>query len=148
MSVASVASSGPFSRFEGVQRWFAVLGAGRVRLSMGDQTHELTGHSPPLCFGGAVPVDCQLLDGATQDFNMMVRCDQAAATMRRISGGHDFVLSAPKTIAFYAIDSAASVGLDQNILIVPPHSLAWQALPAGAALQVSAPDALWMEIEL
>jgi environmental stress-induced protein Ves len=148
MSVAEVARSGPFSRFEGVQRWFAVLGGRGVRLSMGDQAHELTGNSVPLCFDGAMPADCQLLDGATQDFNLMVRRDQAAAQMRRISGGLCIVLNNPKTIALYAINSGASVQFDQNIMAVPAHSLVWQALPAGAALQVSAADALWMDIEL
>lgn len=34
MSVAEVAHSGPFSRFEGVQRWFAVLAGAGVRLQM------------------------------------------------------------------------------------------------------------------
>ncbi|MDO8252256.1 MAG: HutD family protein, partial [Rhodoferax sp.] len=41
MSVAEVAHSGPFSRFEGVQRWFAVLGGAGVRLSVGGETHAL-----------------------------------------------------------------------------------------------------------
>ena len=39
MSVAEVAQSGPFSRFEGVQRWFAVLGGAGVAL-----THNGTRH--------------------------------------------------------------------------------------------------------
>ena len=34
ISVAEVATSGPFSRFDGVQRWFAVLGGNGVSLQM------------------------------------------------------------------------------------------------------------------
>lgn len=147
MSVAEVAHSGPFSRFDGVQRWFAVLAGAGVRLSMGEHSHELTGRSAPLCFDGAVPVACQLLDGATQDFNLMVRSDLAAAQMRRVSGDIGCMLEAPKTIAVYAINTGASVQFEHDSVAIPAHSLAWRSLDAGAAVQVSAAHALWMEID-
>ena len=38
MSVAEVESSGPFSRFEGVQRWFAVLSGEGVALDIAVNT--------------------------------------------------------------------------------------------------------------
>ena len=145
LSVAQVASDGPFSRFDGVQRWFAVLGGG-VQLQLPDQTHVLTVDSAPLCFDGAVPVDCQLLDGATQDFNLMLRRDRASGQMQRLSGVTRLVIDVPKTIAIYAMDSAVNVLFEHETVAVPPHSLAWQMLPAGATLQVSADNALWMEI--
>lgn len=146
LSVAEVASDGPFSRFDGVQRWFAVLDGAGVQLQLPDQTHVLTVDSAPLCFDGAVPVDCQLLDGATQDFNLMLRRDRASAHMQRLSGVTRFVTDVPKTIAIYAMGAGAGVLFGQETFAVPPHSLAWRSLPAGAALQVSAAHALWMEI--
>lgn len=146
MSVAEVAQSGPFSRFEGVQRWFAVLAGAGVRLSMGEHSHALTGSSAPLCFDGALPVDCQLLDGATQDFNLMVRSDQTTAQMRRVAGAFSCTLSTPKTIAVYAINTGATVQCGHDSVVIPAHSLAWCSLSAGAELQLSATEALWMEI--
>jgi environmental stress-induced protein Ves len=146
LSVAEVASNGPFSRFDGVQRWFAVLDGAGVQLQMPEQTHTLTVDSAPLCFDGAVPVDCQLLNGATQDFNLMLQRDRASATMQRLSGVTRFVLDAPKTIAVYAIGTGAGVQFEHETVAVPPHSLVWRNLPAGATLQVNAPHALWMEI--
>lgn len=146
LSVAEVASNGPFSRFDGVQRWFAVLGGAGVQLQLPEQTHELTVASAPLCFDGAVPVDCQLLDGTTQDFNLMLRRERANGQMQRLSGVTRFVMDVPKTIAIYAMDSAVDVLFEHETVAVSPHSLAWQTLPAGAALQVSADNALWMEI--
>lgn len=148
MSVAEVAQSGPFSRFDGVQRWFAVLAGAGVRLSMGEHSHTLTGSSAPLCFDGALPVDCQLLDGATQDFNLMVRSDRAVAQMRRVSGDLSRTLDAPKTIAVYAINTGATVQFEHDSVAIPAHSLAWRSLDAGAVVQLSAADALWMEITL
>jgi environmental stress-induced protein Ves len=146
LSVAEVAHSGPFSRFEGVQRWFAVLHGAGVRLSVGGRSHVLTGASAPLCFDGALLADCELLDGATQDFNLMLRAGQGAAHMRRVAGETSFDVSAASTVAIYTTDSGATVNFEQDVLRMPPHSLAWRSLPAGARVGLSAVDALWMEI--
>ena len=86
MSVATVAANGPFSRFEGVQRWFAVLGGAGVRLDVDGSQHSLTGSSAPFCFDGGSATQCELLAGATQDFNLMVRRRRASARMKRING--------------------------------------------------------------
>lgn len=146
MSVAEVAHSGPFSQFEGVQRWFAVLGGAGVRLSVGDDTRELTGSSAPFCFDGARPAGCELLAGSTRDFNLMVRMGQAHAQMTRVCGDVAMVLDAPRTVAVYATNSGASVRFENEDLSLPAQSLAWQALPAGATVQLSSAGALWMEI--
>lgn len=146
MSVAEVDRGGPFSRFAGVQRWFAVLGGAGVRLNIGAQMDELTCNSAPLCFDGAAPVDCELLGGPTQDFNLMLRADRARARMSRISGSKRFVLDQPKMLAIYAANSAATLTLDGACLTVPAKSLAWQALGSGALVQIQSSDALWMEI--
>ncbi|MEI8029385.1 MAG: HutD family protein [Comamonadaceae bacterium] len=147
MSVAEVARSGPFSRFDGVQRWFAVLGGAGVRLTLGGHAHELTRDSEPLCFDGASAVECQLLDGATQDFNLMLHADKAAAQMKRISGTVNMVLDAPKTVAVYAAGEGTQVLCEQDSFELAAHSLAWQALPAGSTVQLKTEGALWMEID-
>ena len=82
MSVAEVETSGPFSRFDGVQRWFAVLSGAGVALDIDGERHTLTAESSPLAFDGAAPTDCQLLNGATQDFNLMVRGAGARVAVR------------------------------------------------------------------
>ena len=146
MSVAEVASSGPFSRFEGVQRWFAVLSGAGVRLSIGGQMQELTRSSAPLCFDGASPVDCQLLDGATQDFNLMLRSGIASAQMQRVSGVLKLDTGVSTVVAVYAVGTGAKVYFNHQILTVPAHSLAWRQLPANAAVRVESADALCMEI--
>lgn len=148
MSVAEVARSGPFSRFEGVQRWFAVLGGAGVRLDLGEHTYELMCSSEPLCFDGADAVSCQLLDGATQDFNLMVRSDKATAQMKRVSGAVSVVLDAPKTVAIYTARAGTRVFNEHDFVEIAARSLAWQTLPAGTTVQIKTTDALWMEIDL
>lgn len=146
MSVAQVQGRGPFSRFDGVQRWFAVLAGAGVRLSLQGQAHELTCLSEPFSFDGGTPVDCELLGGATQDFNLMVRA--GAARMQRLAGAHGFLLNAATTVAVYAIEDEAKLALGRESLVLPRHSLAWRTLPSGAGVRVESADALWMEIDL
>ena len=152
LSVAEVASSGPFSIFEGVQRWFAVLAGAGVRLHLqapgGAQTHDLTVRSAPLCFDGAVPVQCDLLVGPTQDFNLMLRQGKATGLVQRITGSFQVVLNAPKIIAVCAYSAGATVEYGTEILQLPLGSLAWQALPAGAQVHVDGVDALYLEIHV
>lgn len=146
MSVAEVAASGPFSRFDGVRRWFAVLGGAGVRLTIDGHSHDLTSDSAPLCFDGASTVHCQLLDGATQDFNLMLRGDHASAQMERVSGVLKLDTSVSLVVAVYAMEAGAIVFFKDETLAVPAHSLAWRKLPAHAAVRVESADALWMEL--
>lgn len=69
VSVADIEADGPFSSFEGVQRWFAVLSGRGVRL----YDFELHVDSELLSFDGALAPDCELVDGPTRDFNLMHR---------------------------------------------------------------------------
>ena len=156
MSVAEVESSGPFSRFEGVQRWFVVLSGAGVQLDIGAEadlaapahTHSLSRASAPLGFAGELPVQCTLLDGPTQDFNLMLRRNRVSASMQRVSGEFSVRVDKNKMIAIYAIDTWASLHFDQQDLQLPSHTLAWCECPAGVTLQVHAAHALWMEIAL
>jgi environmental stress-induced protein Ves len=148
MSVAEVAQSGPFSRFEGVQRWFAVIAGAGVRLAVDAEIHALTTTSAPFCFDGAKAVDCQLVDGPTQDFNLMVRPDQAPARMKRVSGDFSVVLDKTKLIAMYPIDTPARVHFEHKYLDFPENCLVWRHFDAGDRLHLSAANTLWMEIEL
>jgi len=148
MSVAEVASDGPFSRFDGIDRWFAVLSGAGVRLDMGPevQAHTLTSDSAPLCFAGDEPVLCGLIDGATQDFNLMLRRNHASARMVRVTGTFSAATQASKILAVYAMGNGASLHFDDEVLNLPSDTLAWRHCPAGTRLQVEAAQALWMEI--
>ncbi len=152
LSVAEVQADGPFSGFAGVQRWFAVLSGAGVRLRLGalapHEVQVLTPASSPFCFDGALPVDCTLMDGATQDFNLMVRTGQARAQMQRVAGSLKTEGAGPRTVAVWSGDAGADLWLGQECTPVGAHTLAWQALPAAAALTVIAADALYMEIHL
>ena len=150
MSVAEVGQSGPFSSFEGVDRWFAVLAGGGVQLMVDQQTHHLTAADAPFFFDGAASTDCQLTDGATQDFNLMVRRSCASARMVRVSNNLDAAIDIPantsKMIAIYAINSGATAVFNGEVLHLSVASLAWRAVGQPASVRITSSNALWMEI--
>lgn len=146
MSVADIGSNGAFSRFDGVQRWFAVLGGAGVELEVNGARQRLTAGDAPFCFDGAAATHCRLLDGQTLDFNLMVRQGCGPSRMVRVSGSLLVAVDAPKTIAVYAMNTGASVLFDDEKLVLPAHSLAWRTVTVNATLRVNAAQALWMEI--
>lgn len=145
MSVAEVAQDGPFSRFEGVQRWFAVLAGAGVRLRLDGGSHELTIQSPPLHFDGGAATECALIAGATQDFNLMLR--GSVGRMTRVRSAHAVDCKAGALVALYAGPGGAVAVAGKETSEIARQTLAWRILEADMALRVQSQDALWMEIE-
>jgi hypothetical protein len=144
MSVADVAQDGPFSRFEGVQRWFAVLDGAGVHLRLKGELHALTPGSEPFVFDGGVDTDCTLIAGATRDFNLMLR--GASGRMGRLAGKQAFGCSGGELIALYSGAGPALASAEGDDLEIGPQTLAWRILEAAGAVQLEAAGALWMEI--
>jgi hypothetical protein len=79
VSVADVAQAGPFSRFAGIDRTLALLsGAGMLLDEAEGVTHALREPLDIARFAGETAIDARLVNGATRDFNLMVR--RGAAT--------------------------------------------------------------------
>ncbi|MCW5635327.1 MAG: HutD family protein [Rubrivivax sp.] len=119
VSVAEITRDGPFSAFPGVERWFAVLQGAGVRLALPEGERLLRPGDAPLHFGGETAPGCTLVDGPTQDLNLMVR------------GGGPTPLHAPR-----ALLRAARPGSRQR------GRLPWRALYAHAAARLQADDEL------
>ena len=145
MSVAEVAAAGPFSRFDGVERWFAVLDGDGVALRIDGQSHSLTRASEAFRFDGGAAVHCDLPGGATRDFNLMAAAP-ASARMERVLGERAVRTDAPALLALYAHASPAHALLDGEAVSVPAFHLAWRLQDEPSRGQVIAEDALWMEV--
>jgi environmental stress-induced protein Ves len=145
-SVAEVAQSGLFSSFVGVQRWFAVLEGDGVCLTVDNCLHMLTHGDPPLAFDGAAITSCELLGGATQDFNLMVK-NGTSARMQRVRGSFRMMSITPKIIAAYANKKEVSVQIGSDIHPLTSQSFGWAHVDANTAVHVQASDALLMEID-
>ena len=147
VSAAEVAQAGPFSSFAGMQRWFAVLGGDGVCLTVDGHMHRLVKGEAPLAFDGAAQTSCELLGGATQDFNLMVQSGQAAH-MLRVNSSLELITEAPKIIAAYAHTEGATVQIGSEKHTLSAQSLGWALVDRNTSVHVQAVDALWMEIDV
>ncbi|MBB4236932.1 HutD family protein [Rhizobium esperanzae] len=138
VSMATVATDGPFSIFPGIDRTLAILdGNGMVLDIEGRAPALLTTASDPLAFPADIPVAARLQDGAITDLNVMTRRARLAHTLIRID-----------------IDGGTSVPLTSTTCLLLCHrgALSFRrdsesgALSAGDALLIA--DAAGTALEL
>ena len=146
MSAAEVTQSGPFSCYEGVERWFAVLSGAGVTLKVAGQKHTLTPASQPFCFDGALATDCELVEGVTQDFNLMTRKDRIEATMTRVESPLSWFFNNSSTVAIFAMDTASSVQFNSTADEIQPGTLIWRSVVKGDHLQLNTQSALMISM--
>ncbi len=82
VSIASIAASGPFSTFAGVDRVITLLEGDGVRLHGEALDHRLAKPLAPFAFRGDDRIDCTLLGGPCSDFNVMTRRSRLRAVLR------------------------------------------------------------------
>lgn len=84
VSMATVASDGPFSVFPGIDRTLSVLEGDGILLDVeGDET-KLTRESAPLAFAADARSSARLLGSAITDLNVMTRRGRLAHNVRRL----------------------------------------------------------------
>jgi environmental stress-induced protein Ves len=82
LSIAEIEEDAPFSRFDGVERELVLMSGNGVRLRFDDgEAHELRPPHGRLRFAGERTVSGELIDGPTQDFNLMWRRDAIDAQL-------------------------------------------------------------------
>ena len=83
ISIATIAQSGPFSVFAGVDRNIMLLQGDGVRLHGASGIyHRLDTAALPFAFPGDVALECTLLGPASTDFNVMTRRGRAQAKVQ------------------------------------------------------------------
>lgn len=88
VSIATIAAGGPFSVFAGVDRTIMLLEGDGVRLQAAEAglDHRLDTPLLPFAFSGDIALDCALLGGASNDFNVMSRRARCEAEVRVLAG--------------------------------------------------------------
>jgi uncharacterized protein len=145
VSIADVAQAGPFSAFAGIDRTLVLLsGAGMLLDETGStgahavKTHALTQPLDIARFAGEARIDARLVDGATRDFNLMVRRSAAVGETEVWRGATQRTLSADVVLLFCASGSVqVALGGDAQ-----PH-----ALDTDDTLRIDAPNALSCVVE-
>jgi environmental stress-induced protein Ves len=129
ISVADIAADGPFSPFDGVTRWFAVLAGAGVRLAWPGRMLDLRRGDAPLRFDGADAPGCSLLAGATRDLNVMVRRDRADALVTAATPLDEAEPGASTGFGFFALQPSTLHGAGSAPVAMPALSLAWREAP-------------------
>jgi environmental stress-induced protein Ves len=128
ISRADIAASGPFSAFAGVQRWFVVLSGKGVVLHLPTPDghtvdhHLLPGHAP-LHFDGGLAPGCSVMDGETQDLNLMAR--GGLACMQVVDATQPWSADYAMRGLYTACNGTWSDGL--QAIPLAAHSLLWIA---------------------
>ena len=87
ISMATVASDGPFSIFPNIDRTLSILDGAGMSLAMeGGQEVELHGASLPLSFAADIAVAATLVDGPITDLNVMTRRRRYRNSVERVTG--------------------------------------------------------------
>jgi uncharacterized protein len=154
VSVADVAQAGPFSRFAGIDRTLVLLSGAGMLLDETDDTGAhavktlaLTQSLDITRFAGEARIDARLIEGATRDFNLMVRRGAAVGETEVWRGTTQRTLSAEVVLLFCASGSvsitlggegqARTLEADDTLRIDTPNALSCAVEGAGALLAIS-----------
>ncbi|QBE64354.1 HutD/Ves family protein [Pseudoduganella lutea] len=84
ISLATIAQSGPFSVFPGVDRTLSLVDGGNVVLDVGNERKvALSDREPVVAFPGEVPVSATVDGNPTVDFNVMTRRGRCSHQVER-----------------------------------------------------------------
>jgi environmental stress-induced protein Ves len=82
LSIADVASDGPFSAFPSIDRWIMLIEGNGMELTIDGQVRRIADPFEPLAFSGDARTDCRLLAGPIRDFNLMMARSYASGGLR------------------------------------------------------------------
>lgn len=117
ISLATIAASGPFSAFPGVDRTLALVDGPGVMLEIGDEGRFVLSEDDPIVeFAGESVVSATLTGGVTTDFNVMTRRARCHHRLGRrvLSGISEFAPRGDVTILFLAEGDSLSVCSDSE----------------------------------
>jgi environmental stress-induced protein Ves len=137
VSMATVASDGPFSRFDGIDRTLTVLDGAGLALAIGDGARVvLTPASDPLSFAGDAPAAATLVGGAVHDFNVMTRRGRYRHDVRRIQvrNGQNIPIAATDFTLLFCCAGELEVGA---LGAIGPFDAALVSVPASLAVSGS-----------
>lgn len=141
ISMARVASDGPFSRFEGIDRTLSVLEGGRLVLDFGTVRTVLDPHAEPFSFAGDAAVSGAVTDGPILDLNVMTRRGRFAHRVLRLLDGQA-AMAGPHPFVAFAHRGEAWLEQDGRRFDIPEGHVAYvegggparlNAVPAGIA---------------
>ncbi|QDM15643.1 HutD/Ves family protein [Tardiphaga sp. vice278] len=110
ISMAEVATDGPFSMFDGIDRTLAVIQGSGMELKIGEQAAVVLGcESAPLSFPGDTPTTARLLAGEITDLNVMTRRGRFGHRVIRITHPMDCRFDGDDVAIVLSLDGTTGV---------------------------------------
>ncbi len=133
VSIADVASDGPFSRFEGYDRHIVLLDGAGMTLDCGEHGRvDLTVPFSPRSFSGDWAVHGSLVAGVVRDFNLIVDRARASSSLEvRVVDAPETLAIAPGTTCIVHVLSGALAGAGEGDTLVADAS--FELVPRGSA---------------
>jgi environmental stress-induced protein Ves len=115
ISMAVVASDGPFSNFPGIDRTLTVIKGNSLILTVGDAMPvTLATGTAPVSFQGDRPTAARLTDGEITDLNVMTRSNRFRHTLLRVSTSMSCEFGDNDTAVVLSLDGATRVVAGQD----------------------------------
>lgn len=146
ISMALVATDGPFSAFPGVDRTLAVLqGNGLVLHGLPDGPVRLEREGEPFGFPADAAVSATLADGPITDLNVMTRRGRFRSRVRRIAGPAS--LDPDTAVAFVLAEAPCRVAVDDTAPVeLARHDALRLDRAAGRGLAIAGDHAWLIEV--
>ncbi|RZT41248.1 HutD/Ves family protein [Cupriavidus agavae] len=146
VSVADIATDGPFSAFPGIDRQIVLLDGAGVHLQAHDDSfcHKLLKVGEPFAFSGDTAVHATLVDGATRDFNVMTRRGVCRAEVRPMREPFD-AGSDEATVLLLAVRGAWQ---GDGARLAEGEGVVLEAGVPAVTLRPADPDALCLRVTL
>ncbi|MBS0563045.1 MAG: HutD family protein [Proteobacteria bacterium] len=121
LSIAEVASDGPFSAFPGLSRILTVIEGAGLHLHTPEGRLDALPLAP-LAFSGDLAVDSRMIGGPIRDFNVIYDGSRLRASVQTLRDSLPACPSAPgKSYALLALAPAETIGLPAGALALSRH---------------------------
>ncbi|MFJ3219796.1 HutD family protein [Kitasatospora sp. NPDC086801] len=112
VSLADVASAGPFSPFPGVDRVITLVEGPGMTLTVDGTEHPVDAPFRPFAFPGDAVTDCRLPAGPVVDFNVMTRRGRVGATVDVLTAPAAVDVPPEATVLLVCLAGSAAVDGD------------------------------------
>jgi environmental stress-induced protein Ves len=148
VSIAQIASDGPFSIFPGIDRVITLLNGGGVHLQSKDAQvdHRLDTPLVPFAFVGESSVHARLLAGNCHDFNVMTRRAVCSASLQVIRSACDLPVASHGLLM--AVEGSWQLQSNVEETLMSQHGLWWADASVAWQLHPQSSDAALLALTL
>jgi environmental stress-induced protein Ves len=148
VSIAHIASDGPFSSFVGIDRVITLLSGSGVQLhgDGGQVDHCLDTPWVPFAFAGEAAIQARLLAGDCHDFNVMTRRAVCSASLQVLRSACDWPVASQGLLM--AVQGSWKLEGPSTLTLLPQEGVWWSDADTAWRLRPQSPDAALLALKI